>query len=153
MNPLNLFKYLEKEKGIPVPLRLKLIHGLPLTPEDLNVKGYLHLSDSKITSLPKGLKVGGSLHLQNCKNLTSLPEDLEIGGHLDLKNTPITSLPQGLKVEESLYMEKTPIKYLPSDLYVGGDLVLYFSPLAKKQTWEIREMVKTGRIGGTIYRY
>jgi hypothetical protein len=42
------------------------------------VGGYLYLTNTKITSLPKGLKVGGSL---------------------DLENTPITSLPEGLEVE------------------------------------------------------
>jgi hypothetical protein len=37
----------------------KLINNQPLTKEELNVKGDLYLRDSKITSLPEGLKSWG----------------------------------------------------------------------------------------------
>ena len=89
MNSLNLFKYLEKEKGKPIPLRLKLVHGLLLNPEDLDVKGDLYLDRTNITSLPQDLKVGGNLDLANTK-ITSLPEDLQVERHLWLRNTPLT---------------------------------------------------------------
>jgi hypothetical protein len=36
-----------------------LKNDIPLTKEDLNVKGDLDLRFSSITSLPRGLKVGG----------------------------------------------------------------------------------------------
>jgi len=77
----------------------KLKKGQTLTPEELNVKGDLDLSGSNITSLPEGLKVDGSLSLNNCYDLTSLPKNLEVTGNLDLLGTKkLTSLPDGLVV-------------------------------------------------------
>jgi hypothetical protein len=51
-------------------------------------KGNLHLSDTPITSLPNGLKVGGSLDLTGTK-IETLPNDLKVGGYLDLMYTPL----------------------------------------------------------------
>ena len=132
MNPTNLFKYLEKEKGIPIPLRLKFIFGLPLTPDELNVRGDLSLYRTEITSLPQGLKVEG---------------------FLDLDNTEISFLPPGLKVGGSLYLDNTEISFLPPDLKIEENLYVISTPLAKKQTSEIRAMLKTGYIKGKIYRF
>jgi len=156
MNPLNLFKYLEKEKGKPIPVNLKLIHGLPLTPEDLDVKGDLDLRGSKITFLPKGLRVGGYIIL-NKTPITALPENLEVESDLNLTDTPITSLPKGLKVGGYLALENTSISSLPPDLKVEGSLWIENTPLAKKTDKEIRAMLKkffskTGYIKGGIYR-
>jgi hypothetical protein len=156
MNPINLFKYLEKEKGKPIPIRLKLIHGLPVAPEELNVKGDLDLRDFKMTSLPQGLKVGGYFIL-NKTSLTSLPENLEVGSDLNLADTPLTSLPQGLKVGGYLALDNTSISSLPPDLKVEGSLWIEGTPLAKKSDKEIRAMLekfflKTGYIKGRIHR-
>ena len=52
-------------------------------------KGDLDLSNTKITSLPEGLSVGGYLDLSDTP-ITSLPEGLTVGGHLYLSNTPIS---------------------------------------------------------------
>lgn len=52
-------------------------------------QGDLDLSDTPITSLPKGLTVGGHLYLSR-KQITSLPEGLTVGGSLGLFNTPIS---------------------------------------------------------------
>jgi len=52
-------------------------------------KGDLDLPYKKITSLPEGLTVGGSLHLSNTP-ITSLPEGLRVDGYLNLYNTPIS---------------------------------------------------------------
>jgi hypothetical protein len=131
MNPINFFKYLEKEKGRPIPIEIKLIMGLPLTPDELNVKGDLNLDETPIKFLPQGLQVGGYLYLYGT-SITSLPQGLKVGGFLDLTNTPITSLPQGLKV--------------------GGNLYIKYTPLAQKSDEEIRAMLTTGYIKGEIYR-
>jgi hypothetical protein len=131
MNTLSLFKYLEKEKGKPIPLKLKIIHGLPVTPEELDVKGYLILYNSKITSLPQGLKVRKALFL----------------GY-----NPITSLPKGLKVGEHFNLEHTEISFLPSDLQVERYIWIENTPLAQKSDEEIRAMLTTGYIKGNIYR-
>jgi hypothetical protein len=131
MNTLSLFKYLEKEKGKPIPLKLKIIHGLPVTLEELDVKGYLILYNSKITSLPQGLKVRKALFL----------------GY-----NPITSLPKGLKVGEHFNLEHTEISFLPSDLQVERYIWIENTPLAQKSDEEIRAMLTTGYIKGNIYR-
>jgi hypothetical protein len=48
----------------------------------------LFLSDTKITSLPEGLKVGSNLGLGNT-NITSLPKGLKVGGNLPIRNTTL----------------------------------------------------------------
>ena len=45
--------------------------------------GNLDLSWTQITSLPEGLKVGGSLYLRGTQ-ITSLPEGLTVGGSINL---------------------------------------------------------------------
>ena len=56
-----IFEFLEEKGEHKAPFLWKLENNIPLTEEDLNVKGNLYLRDSEITSLPKGLKVGGDL--------------------------------------------------------------------------------------------
>ncbi len=81
--------------------------------------GNLDLSETKITSLPEGLEVGGWLDLSETK-ITSLPEGLEVGGWLDLYETEITSLPDGLKVGEWLNLYESNVTELSDDLVVEG---------------------------------
>lgn len=90
MNPINLFKYLEKEKGRQIPLKVKLIHDLPLTPEDLNINGDLLIMgrNNNITSLPQGLHVKGDLSVYN-SNISSLPPDLKVEGNLWIRLSPM----------------------------------------------------------------
>ena len=73
-----------------LPDGLKVSRGLDLryTPSDLNADGSLDICNTKIISLPDGLRVRGNLYLS---------------GDLDLENTAITSLPDDLEVGESLY--------------------------------------------------
>lgn len=93
LNAINIFKFLEKKEGRPIPLSVKLINNLPLTPEDLNVTGDLNLTKTPIESLPDNLQVGGYLYLSN-SNITSLPNNLKVGGGrgLYLVNTPLSKL-------------------------------------------------------------
>ena len=60
-----IFDFLEEKGEHRGPLFWKHKNNIPLTEEDLNIKGDLDLSDSKITSLPKGLKVGKILYIKN----------------------------------------------------------------------------------------
>ena len=85
----NIFNFLEKNDNIKTPLMVKFMSEMPLTKEELNVKGNLNLQFSKITSLPEGLKVGGNLHLEHCTNLTSLPEGLKVGWELSIKGSKL----------------------------------------------------------------
>jgi hypothetical protein len=99
---------------------LKYING--------NMKGDLDLSNTKVSHLPKYLKVGG---------------------WLDLCNTPITTLPKDLKVGDNLYLHKTSITSLPEGLTVGGFLNLSNTPISKKHTiQELKQMLPNlkGRI-------
>ena len=127
-----IFDFLEEKEEHKVPFRWKLINNEPLTDDELNVEGSLNLNYSKITQLPKGLKVNGGLYLENT-NIKSLPEDLRVEFSLFLSYTKIESLPKGLKV--------------------FGALRIWNTPIAKKYgDEEIREMIKPGFIKGDIYR-
>jgi hypothetical protein len=152
MNPLNFFKFLEKQKGIPIPLKVKLIQGLPITSEDLDVKGNLDIINTSITSFPQGLQVKKNL-LAAGTEITSLPKNLKVGGDLVLGLCyNLTSLPQGLQVGGSLALEETSITSLPPDLKVEKNLWIEGTPLAKKSDEEIRTMLTTGYIKGGIKR-
>ena len=58
-----IFEFLEEKEQQNAPFKWKLLNNEPLTEEELNVKDHLYLSFSKITSLPKGLKVGRNLYI------------------------------------------------------------------------------------------
>jgi hypothetical protein len=90
-------------------------------------QGDLDLSNSPVTSLPQGLKVGRHLYLDGTK-ITSLPRGLEVRGNLHLSKTPITTLPQDLKVE-NVYADGTSITSLPDGLEVSGSLYLSRTPI------------------------
>ena len=168
----NIFNFLEKNDNIKTPLIGKFMSEMPLTKEELNVKGNLNLHFSKITSLPKGLKVKGNLDLSYLK-ITSLPEGLSVGGDFDLSNTNITSLPEDLDVGGNLYLYGctnltslpeglkvstlqlegcTSLTLLPKGLKVLGPLIIRYTPLKKLSDAELKEMIKPGFIKGKIYR-
>jgi hypothetical protein len=164
-----IFEFLEEKEEHNMPFKLKLIFNKPLTKEDLNVKGYLNLRDTNITSLPEGLKVG-SLSLRDTNitslpkglkvsnfldlestSITSLPEDLKVGS-LGLRDTNITSLPKGLKVRFFLDLRNTKITSLPKGLEVHSSLFIINTALLEYTDEELREMVKPGFIKGKILR-
>ena len=130
-----IFDFLENQENKIHKDRDKFIWKLKfnenLTKEELNVKGDLNLISTKITSLPKGLKVFGYLDL-SYSEIKSLPEGLEVSGELNLTDTELTSLPKGLKV--------------------GGNLDTTYTPLTKYTDQELRKMVKPGFIKGEIVR-
>ena len=127
-----IFDFLEEKGEHKAPFLWKLENNIPLTEEDLNIEGDLNLhSYKKLTSLPKGLKVGGSLSLIFA-DIESLPEGLKVGDNLYLQHSKITSLPKGLKVGGVMFIEYTPFKKYTDD--------------------ELREMVKPGFIKGKIHR-
>ena len=147
-----IFEFLEEKEKHKAPFIWKLENDIPLTKEDLNVKCDLNFRNAKITSLPKGLKVGGYLDLSYSK-IISLPEGLEVGDDLYLHYSKTKSLPQGLKVGGDLDLRYSKIIIsLPEGLKVGGDLFIIYSPLKKYTDDQLREMIKPGFIKGTIYR-
>ena len=84
-----IFDFLEEKGEHNAPFRWKIINNKPITKEDLKVGGDLNLFKSKITSLPKGLKVGGKLILSYCENISSLPEGLIVRGNLYVRGTEL----------------------------------------------------------------
>ena len=72
---------------------------------NINVRRYLNLNGTNITSLLDNLNVGGSLDLERT-DITSLPNDLSVGGSLFLSGTKITSLPDNLSVEGNIWLNE-----------------------------------------------
>jgi hypothetical protein len=127
-----IFDFLEKEENRKKPFIYKLTFNELITKEELVVDGDLNLRDSKIESLPEGLKVGRVLDLAN-SNIKTLPEGLEVRRSLWLLGCwGLTSLPKGLKV--------------------GGSLYIYKTKLEKYSNEELREMIYPGFIKGEIER-
>lgn len=171
----NLFKFIEsKRKQYHVPLKYILINNLPLSEDDLNVKGNLDLCNTQIKSLPDNLKISGFLSVTWNENMTelpnnlnvksdiylshtpikSVPDTLKVGGHFYLDDTKITALPDNLKVGKDLFLLGTPIQSLPNNLKVKGELYLRNTPISKKYTKEeILKIIedKGGSVGGKIY--
>ena len=85
-----IFKFLEEKEEHKAPFIWKLENNIPLTEEELNVKGNLNLAHSEISFLPEGLKVRGNLSLYSCKNIKSLPKGLEVNGFLIIGFAKIT---------------------------------------------------------------
>ena len=85
-----IFEFLKEKEEQNPPFMWKYMNNIPLTEDDLNIEGDLFLRNSKITSLPEGLKVGGNLSLYSCKNIKSLPKGLEVNGFLIIGFAKIT---------------------------------------------------------------
>ena len=84
-----IFNFLEEKEEHNTPFMWKLKNNIPLSEEELDVKGYLDLSYTNITSLPEGLRVDGNLYLYESK-IESLPEGLKVGGWLYIVDTKLT---------------------------------------------------------------
>lgn len=140
---LNLFKFIEsKKKQYPIPLKYKLINNLPLTKDELNVRGSLNLSHAPIQSLPDNLNVDGDLIISNTK-IKSLPDNLNVNGNLNLNHTLIKELPDNLNVPGWLAISNTKIETIPNNLNIGQYLYISNTPLSKKYTKEqIIKMIK-----------
>lgn len=88
----------------------------------------------------------GNLTVYRCpnfKSVVSLPDNLTVVGNLDLYESRITKLPKGLVVTECLRLDKSLIKELSNDLYVGHDLQMNFT--------EITSIPATIKVYGYIY--
>jgi hypothetical protein len=112
----------------PEPSLKDLRNGLPFLGYGLTLHRCLRLS-----TLPEGLKVPGSLTIQDCPSIESLPEDLEAWS-LELKGLPsLGRLPDGWRVRGHLTLEALDgLQNLPSDLDIRGhlDLTRMSQPLA-----------------------
>ena len=125
-----IFDFLEEKEGQKIPFLWKLLNNIPLTKEDLIVKGDLNLEDSEITSLPEGLTIEGDFFFYHSP--VELPKGLKVGNHLSLIGPSITSLPKGLEVLGWLFITDTGLGIYSDE--------------------ELREMIKPGFIKGEIIR-
>ena len=119
---------------------LKLIEKLPI--DQRIIKNDLDISNTRIVSLPAGLKVVGDLDVSFTR-ISSLPAGLQVGGSINLYKTRITSLPANLKVNASLNLGDTKISSLPSGLEVKGSINLQGTLVT-----ELPEDLKVGFIFG-----
>ena len=117
-----IFEFLEEKGEHKAPFIWKHMNDIPLTKEELNIKGNLDLTDSKIKSLPEGLKVGGDLYLDG-SYVKSLPKGLKVGGDLYLDGSSVHSLPKGLEVYRDLYIADTILASKSDD-----DLIVMIKP-------------------------
>ena len=126
-----IFDFLEEKEGHKVPFLWKLFNNIPLTKEELIVKGDLNLENlEKIKSLPQGLTIEGDLFLYHSR--VELPKGLKVNGNLSLIGPNVTSLPKGLEVLGWLSITDT-------------ELGIYSDK-------ELRKMIKPGFIKGEIIR-
>jgi len=125
-----IFEFLEEKEQRNPPFLWKHINNIPLTKEELIVKGDLNLEDSEITSLPEGLTIEGDFFFYHSP--VELPKGLKVGGHLSLIGPNVTSLPKGLEVLGWLFITDTGLGIYSDD--------------------ELREMIKPGFIKGEIIR-
>ena len=147
-----IFEFLEEKGEQRIPFLWKFKNDMPLTEDDLNVKGDLDFSQSEIESLPEGLKISGDLDL-SYTYIRSLPKGLKVGGTLNLNNcNDITSLPEGLKVGKWFSLSGSKITSLPKGLEVGDDLFISWTTLTKYTDDELKKMIKPGFIKGEIVR-
>ena len=78
-------------------------------------------------------------------------DDLYVNGNLNLFGSEIKSLPEGLKVEDNLFLNDCKnLTSLPEGLKVGENLYIRNTLLKNYSDEELREMIKTGFIGGKI---
>ena len=136
MNLEKVFEFIKERRGYDYPFRYKLVKGLPLTEDELNIEGHLDLEYSKIMKLPDNLTVNGRLDLQNT-NIEELPNNLTVNGYLDIEGTDINEFPNNLKIGGNLYLIRTPFgeKYTMPEIIkmiedkggkVGGDVFLSY---------------------------
>lgn len=140
-----ILNFLYEKEGKGFPQNWNLIKSLETHP-DGSQYAYdddLDLSGTNITKLPKDLFVDGDLYLDGCQYLTELPNELYVEHSLGLRYcNQITKLPDDLFVNGDLDLVGTNIEKLPKKLYVGVNLYINNTPLAKKYTdEEIREMI------------
>ena len=123
--------------------------GLESLPDNLQVRGALTISYSKIKKLPDNLTVNGIFRAngsiikelpENSKfkrsiflsdsAIEKLPENLSVVGDLKLNSCRhLTTLPDNLSVSGNLMLNGSTITTLPKNLVVGGDLDVSRTPI------------------------
>jgi hypothetical protein len=90
----------------------------------------LDISNTPINALPQSLAVEGNLDARNCANLAEIGRNLQVGGSLDLERTSLKTLPEDMFIGCNLALEGASIKSLPDNLRVEGTLNLCNTAIA-----------------------
>jgi hypothetical protein len=95
-------------------------------PRGVKVGGDLWLQNCRyIERLPDDLQVGASVRLVGCASLTTLPDPFTVKGHLEIIGAPsLCALPSQLQINGDFRLVGVRVKKLSKDLRVGGNLTL-----------------------------
>ena len=113
MNIDNVFEFIKNKRGYEYPFKYKLINGIPLSKDELNVKGDLDLYDMNYHTLPNDLTVKGDLLLAD-SSFRDIPNNLKVRGNLNLLRTPISYEYIDTKIKK---MIKDKGGYVRGDIY------------------------------------
>lgn len=96
--------------------------NLELSPPNMSVSGFLDLASSdRLLGFRGTLTVHGHLNLAYCSKLIMLPANTWISGDLILKDVPLKSLPENIHVGGDIFIlnDKTNIK-IPQSAKIAG---------------------------------
>jgi len=119
-------------------LKWILLHNIESMPEKYFHKGELELYGELITKLPKILEITDYLDL-SYSTITELPEKLIVGDNLYLYDCKdLKYLPDNLYVGGDLHLQRSGIKEFPQGMIVKGTIWLMNSPLGRYNVKEIK---------------
>ena len=133
MNLETVFNFIKEKRGYKIPLKYKLFNRIPLSEDELKIKGALDLY---------------------VENISLLPDNLTVLGYLDIRGTQVKWLPDNLRVGGNLYASFLFIDSIPDNLRVGEVLYIQGNPLIEKyDSHQIRKMIedKGGYVKARIY--
>ncbi len=123
-------------------LKWILLHNIESMPEKYFHKGELELYGELITKLPKILEVTDYLDL-SYSTITELPEKLIVGDNLYLYDCKdLKYLPDNLYVGGDLHLQRSGIKEFPQGMIVKGTIWLMNSPLGRYNVKEIKAQLE-----------
>jgi hypothetical protein len=143
MNALSIFQYINEQRGKPIPLVVKIIHGVECSKDELN-QPNTNLKFPKNTKqpivLPDGLKCA-TLDLMGC-DINELPKNLYVDQWMDIRRTNITTLPKCLKMGER------------NMLHGNNDVIMFNDEEGWGRTHSLKHIRKEKiKINGSKYPY
>jgi len=136
-----IMDFLKSEED-KLSLKWILLHNIESMPEKYFHKGELELYGELITKLPKILEVTDYLDL-SYSTITELPEKLIVGDNLYLYDCKdLKYLPDNLYVGGDLHLQRSGIKEFPQGMIVKGTIWLKGSPLGRYTVKEIKAQLE-----------
>ena len=136
-----IMDFLKSEED-KLSLKWILLHDIESMPEKYFHKGELELYGELITKLPKILEITDYLDL-SYSTITELPEKLIVGDNLYLYDCKdLKYLPDNLYVGGDLHLQRSGIKEFPQGMIVKGTIWLMNSPLGRYNVKEIKAQLE-----------